>query len=163
MKSPMAKLMCIFLAGFGSGCTGNSDLRDQPADARGDPNAGPNLPADATRWVSVGEFTLRDKHQVVDVRVYAADSDIIGAYVYPNVLTLHIYFRAGSAPWKEAEPWSAVRVGWVGVGKVTPEEVELLFRAKVRVEFQNGKLIPDPPPPHSQTLMLDKGVPVIKK
>lgn len=122
MKLEVAKLICAFLAGIGSGCAGNSDLRDQPTEAQAEANAEPSLPADAATWASVGGFTLRDEHQVVKVRVYAADSDTNGGYVYPNIFTLHIYFRTGTAPWKAAEPWSASRVGWVGVGRISPKK-----------------------------------------
>ena len=165
-RTVVGLISCGLAAGLGTGCMATPDLTDPVAEVRTGRHADPELPAEATRWKSVGEFRLKNGGQDVEVRVYAADSDDTGGFIWPNILAVYAYYRGGDALWKRAEPWTFSRVGWVGVGRVDAEGVELLFKPKFRINIRPGEKFPDhipEAPEFSRTLALQQGVPIMKQ
>jgi hypothetical protein len=156
----MLVLVCGALPCVGGG---RASIPDRPADVLAEPDAAdPIQPPEARTWVSVGSFTLWERGQSVEVRMYTADECDEGSFIRPTSLTVHAYYRAGRGPWQRVEVWRCSRAGWDRVGQVSPQGVELLFFHR-RISIQLGQPLPNPPPPISRTLVLLNGVPTIPK
>src|SRR4051794_20952745 len=97
------------LVTLGTGCVGTAEPTAPPPEVQADSDAGPALLPEAEQSEKVGTFTLRDGERSVEVRVFVRDSDQCGGYIWLNILTVNVYYRAASGEWKRAEPWSAAR------------------------------------------------------
>ena len=83
-----------------------------------------------------------DGATTVTVKLYYRDSDSVRkkrlspSGIYPNSLSLHAVYQAGTGPWRYKELDTFVRVGFVRVARVTPDGAVLELHSKAKISWQ---------------------------